>query len=139
MPAIGADLPGAAAADAAPVRAEAARTARALHLPLVWPDRHPHPLRRASRAAAHAAAARERLAAEPRIRLVEPEGAPSLLIAFGVEGVADTAAAALRLAEQGVLVRSLPGRPYLRASVGAWTSDADLERLATAAAALPGG
>src|SRR3954468_20063275 len=34
-----------------------------------------------------------------------------------------------RLAEAGVAVRNLPGTPYLRASVGAWNDESDLERL----------
>jgi len=34
-----------------------------------------------------------------------------------------------RLAEAGVIVRDLPGRSLLRASVGAWNDDSDLERL----------
>ncbi len=34
-----------------------------------------------------------------------------------------------RLAEAGVVVRNLPGRALLRASVGAWNDDADLDRL----------
>jgi len=33
------------------------------------------------------------------------------------------------LAEHGVIVRSIPGRPWLRASVGAWNDEHDLERL----------
>jgi selenocysteine lyase/cysteine desulfurase len=37
-----------------------------------------------------------------------------------------------RLAEQGVIVRNIPGRPWLRASVGAWNDEDDLERLLTA-------
>ena len=37
-----------------------------------------------------------------------------------------------RLAEAGVVVRDLPGRPVVRASVGAWNSEPDLERLLTA-------
>jgi L-cysteine/cystine lyase len=40
-----------------------------------------------------------------------------------------------RLAEQGIVVRFLPGLDLVRASVGAWTSDEDLERLVGAAAA----
>lgn len=36
------------------VRGDATRRARALRLPLVWPERYPQPLPRASRAAAHA-------------------------------------------------------------------------------------
>jgi L-cysteine/cystine lyase len=34
-----------------------------------------------------------------------------------------------RLAEQGVVVRDLPGTGLVRASCGYWTSDDDLERL----------
>ncbi len=37
-----------------------------------------------------------------------------------------------RLREAGVIVRNLPGRPLLRASVGAWNDDADLDRLLSA-------
>jgi selenocysteine lyase/cysteine desulfurase len=33
------------------------------------------------------------------------------------------------LAERGVLVRFIPNTPYLRVSVGAWTSDEDVDRL----------
>src|SRR4051812_37890401 len=35
----------------------------------------------------------------------------------------------LRLAEAGVAIRDLPGTPLLRASVGAWNDESDLERL----------
>ncbi len=41
----------------------------------------------------------------------------------------ESAAAVARLAEAGVIVRDLPGRGLVRASVGWWTSDGDLERL----------
>ena len=37
-----------------------------------------------------------------------------------------------RLAAAGVIVRDLPGRSLVRASVGAWNDDADLERLLSA-------
>jgi selenocysteine lyase/cysteine desulfurase len=37
-----------------------------------------------------------------------------------------------RLAEAGVVVRDLPGRSLVRASVGAWNDDADLDRLLNA-------
>ena len=37
-----------------------------------------------------------------------------------------------RLRDQGIVVRNLPGRPLLRASVGAWNDDSDLDRLLTA-------
>ena len=33
------------------------------------------------------------------------------------------------LAERSVLLRYIPETPYLRLSVGAWTSDADLDAL----------
>jgi L-cysteine/cystine lyase len=34
-----------------------------------------------------------------------------------------------RLAENGVILRNIPARPWLRASVGAWNDDDDLDRL----------
>ena len=39
-----------------------------------------------------------------------------------------------RLKERGVIVRNIPGTPWLRASVGAWNDESDLDRLL---AALP--
>jgi selenocysteine lyase/cysteine desulfurase len=39
------------------------------------------------------------------------------------------------LAERGVVVRNIPGRPWLRASVGAWNDERDLERLLEALSA----
>ncbi len=47
----------------------------------------------------------------------------------------DPEAARAKLLEQGVGVRNLPGYPYLRASVGAWNDESDLERLLKALAA----
>ena len=44
----------------------------------------------------------------------------------------DPAETRLRLANAGVAVRNLPGTPYLRASVGAWNDESDLERLLAA-------
>ncbi len=41
-----------------------------------------------------------------------------------------------RLAADGVTVRAVPGRPWLRASTGAWNSEEDLERLAGGLARL---
>jgi selenocysteine lyase/cysteine desulfurase len=43
-----------------------------------------------------------------------------------------SAAVVAGLAEAGVVVRDLPGRGLVRASVGWWTSDEDLERLVAA-------
>jgi len=42
---------------------------------------------------------------------------------------ADPEATRDRLAEEGIAIRNLPGTPYLRASVGAWSSNEDLLRL----------
>ncbi len=42
---------------------------------------------------------------------------------------ADPSATRERLADAGVIVRDLPGTDYLRASVGAWSTEADIERL----------
>jgi selenocysteine lyase/cysteine desulfurase len=44
----------------------------------------------------------------------------------------DPVATAERLAGQGISVRSLPNSPYLRASVGAWNDESDLDRLLSA-------
>ena len=56
---------------------------------------------------------------------VAPRG-DTTLVSFTV---ADPAAAKARCAEAGVVVRDLPGTQYLRASVGAWNDDGDLDRL----------
>lgn len=45
----------------------------------------------------------------------------------------DPEAESLRLLDAGYLVRNLPGTPYVRASVGAWSSEEELEGLAAAA------
>ncbi len=58
-------------------------------------------------------------------RTVAPRGA-STLVSFED---ADPEATAGRLAEAGITVRNLPGTPYLRASVGAWNDESDLDRL----------
>lgn len=46
---------------------------------------------------------------------------------------ADPQAEATRLLAAGLLARDLPGTPYVRASVGGWTSEEELERLIAAA------
>jgi L-cysteine/cystine lyase len=73
------------------------------------------------------AAARERLAAA-EIPAVDPPGGSTGLVAFEVPGhePVDVVPA---LAERSVLLRSIPETPYLRLSVGPWTSDADLDAL----------
>jgi selenocysteine lyase/cysteine desulfurase len=60
-----------------------------------------------------------------RGREVGPRGATTLVAWED----ADPPATAERLAAAGVIVRSLPGHPLLRASVGAWNDEADIERL----------
>lgn len=86
-----------------------------------WPAVHEH-------AAALAAQLGGRLADAGR--RVAPRGR-STLVSWSE---ADPAAARERLAAAGVIVRDLPGTDYLRASVGAWSNDDDVERLI---AALP--
>lgn len=74
-----------------------------------------------------AAAQAERLAAEleARGRELSPRGRTTLVSWRSADPEGDVR----RLAEAGVVARFLPGRGLVRASVGAWTSDDDLERL----------
>jgi L-cysteine/cystine lyase len=65
----------------------------------------------------------ERLA--DRGRTVAPRG-HTTLVAWEDD---DPEAARDRLREAGVIVRNLPGTPYVRASVGAWSNGDDLDRL----------
>jgi L-cysteine/cystine lyase len=44
----------------------------------------------------------------------------------------DPEAERAKLLEQGVVVRDIPGRPWLRASVGAWNDEGDLQRMLVA-------
>jgi L-cysteine/cystine lyase len=57
---------------------------------------------------------------------VAPRGA-STLVSFEVP---DPEAFTAQAAAEGIVIRGIPGRSYARASVGAWTSDDELERLA---------
>ncbi len=79
-----------------------------------------------ARAAAQAAELAATLA--ERGHAVAPRG-PTTLVSWS-----DPAAEATRdrLAADGVVVRNLPGRDLVRASVGAWNDASDLERLLTA-------
>jgi selenocysteine lyase/cysteine desulfurase len=61
-------------------------------------------------------------------RTVAPRGATTLVAWDDPEPEATR----IRLAEDGVIIRDLPGTPYVRASVGAWNDQADLERLLAA-------
>jgi selenocysteine lyase/cysteine desulfurase len=62
---------------------------------------------------------------------VSPRGA-STLVSWAA---ADPQAEVERLADQGIVVRSIPGAGLIRASVGAWSSEAEIEALAGLAAA----
>jgi len=72
---------------------------------------------------------RERLLAAGLDVVTEPGQAT--LVTFRAAG-GDAPGAAARAAEQGVVIRSLPGTDWLRASCGYWTSDEDLDRLVAA-------
>jgi L-cysteine/cystine lyase len=77
-------------------------------------------------AAAKVAAARDRLS---RVSGLEVAPGDSGLLAITGELIHDPEAQATELVEAGVLVRSIPGTNYLRASVGAWTVLDDIEAL----------
>jgi selenocysteine lyase/cysteine desulfurase len=61
-------------------------------------------------------------------RAVAPRG-DSTLVSFAS---ANPPAERARLAEQGVVLRDIPNHPQLRASVGAWNDESDLQRLLAA-------
>jgi selenocysteine lyase/cysteine desulfurase len=84
-----------------------------------WPEVHAH---------AGTLAARLAELLSEHGREVAPRGATTL-VSFASE---DPAGERERLAEQGVIVRDIPGRPWLRASVGAWNDEDDLRRLLAA-------
>jgi selenocysteine lyase/cysteine desulfurase len=83
------------------------------------------------RAAGRALAARAADALRERGRVVAPRG-DTTLVSFESD---DPEAEAPGLVETGVVVRYLPGTPYVRASFGAWNDDSDLERLLAGLAA----
>jgi len=76
-----------------------------------------------ARGPALAATFAERLAAHGRTLAPRDH---TTLVAFEDD---DPEATRDRLSDAGVLVRNLPGTPLVRASVGAWSSEDDLERL----------
>jgi L-cysteine/cystine lyase len=59
---------------------------------------------------------------------------PTTLVSWAVDGDAEALAVRDRLAAEGVLIRDLPGAGRLRASVGAWNDEDDLQRLLAALA-----
>jgi selenocysteine lyase/cysteine desulfurase len=105
--------------DAPALSAEACAAALAAHDTLAeagWDAVH-------ARARGLAARFAERLAADGFA--VAPRG-DTTLVSWEVE---DPAATTLRLAAAGVIVRDLPGTRFVRASVGAWNAEDDLDRL----------
>ncbi|MBA3302043.1 MAG: hypothetical protein H0T15_09275 [Thermoleophilaceae bacterium] len=71
-------------------------------------------------------AARLALALAGAGRTVAPRGDTTLVSWESADPVAE----ATRLhAEHSIVVRHLPGTPYVRASVGAWSSEEEVERL----------
>jgi L-cysteine/cystine lyase len=85
--------------------------------------------------AERAAVARRRLDAIPGVSVHDPGGPCSGLIALTVDGP-EPADVSAGLAERNVLVRPVPGTPFVRVSVGAFTDDADLDALAEGLSAL---
>ena len=61
--------------------------------------------------------------------VVELVPGDATLVAFRPPGGEQAGAVVERLVEAGVIVRELPGRELLRASVGWWTNEDDLQRL----------
>jgi selenocysteine lyase/cysteine desulfurase len=58
-------------------------------------------------------------------RETSPRGESTLVSFFSGDPLAERT----RLAERGVVLRDIPGHPRLRASIGAWNDERDLERL----------
>jgi len=84
-----------------------------------------HPDWRYERAAENAALCHALLSS--KVEVVTPRDR-STLVSFRPNG--DPAELVASLRERGVIVRELPGRNLVRASVGWWTSEDDLQRLA---------
>ena len=83
------------------------------------------------RAATLAARLADRLA--ERGLTVGPRGRTTLVAWKSASG--DAEAEVARLADEGIVVRMIPSHDMVRASVGAWSSEEELDRLATLAAA----
>jgi L-cysteine/cystine lyase len=108
--------------DAPALSAEKVAAALAAHDVLAadgWPVVH-------DRAASLAATLAQRLADAGRT--VAPRG-HTTLVSWEDD---DPEATRVRLAADGIIIRNLPGTPYVRASVGAWNDESDLERLLAA-------
>ena len=66
------------------------------------------------------------LSLSERFEVVTAPGQANL-VSFVAEG--DAAEVAVRVFEQGVVIRDMPGTGWLRVSCGWWTSDGDVDRL----------
>ena len=84
------------------------------------------------------AAGRAALAAIPGVRVLTPPGPHAGLVSFTVDGHAPEAVARA-LAADGVILRWVRRPEVLRASLGFFTSDADVARLAAGVAAVASG
>jgi L-cysteine/cystine lyase len=105
--------------DTLALSAEALATALAAIEPLQqagWPGVH-------ERAVGLAASLVERLGAIGRE--VTPRGPTTLVSFWSPDPEAERGA----LADAGIVLRDIPGQPWLRASVGAWNDERDLDRL----------
>jgi L-cysteine/cystine lyase len=87
-----------------------------------WQEGFEHALTMAERA-------RALLRDLPRVELDHPTGPLATLVTFSVDGV-DAKDANIALEQRGVLARHIERPRRVRISVGFWTSDEDLERLA---------
>lgn len=85
-------------------------------------------------AARQSAVLRARLAENPRVEVIPVQHASSI-VSFKIAGV-DAQSAAERLEARGILVRSIPGFDYVRASVGFWNNETDVARLVDAVASV---
>ena len=114
--------PDARAYDAPNVSLESWSAGLAAHAVLAefgWPDVH---ARATDMAARFAGELRE------RGRTVAPRGATTL-VTWEMPGAEELPK---QLVGQGIVIRNLPGTPYVRASIGAWNDESDLERLLAA-------
>jgi selenocysteine lyase/cysteine desulfurase len=114
-----------------PLHADARRLATGFpaHHQVEWAHGALDVLEEAGIDAVEARAAELALALVERLEAAGLEVAPrgrSTLVSFAVE---DPAATLERAVAAGILLRDLPGTPYLRASVGAWTTEEELDRL----------
>lgn len=82
--------------------------------------------------ARNAEVARARLRQVAGLSLAEHGKERAPLIAFTIESEPDSVSLAERLGKQGILTRFIPGTPWLRVSIGAWTTEDEVEQLAQA-------